>query len=151
MMRRRLNPESLRKITFATQVHVRFSEVDSLGMVWHGHYIQYFEAAREAFGRQYGLDYKSMIQSGIVVPIVETQVFHHAPARLDDCLEITVHTIEHQAAKLELYYEIRRMSDKTFIAEGRTLQVCTTPEGALIITQPELLRTFYANWGSQFQ
>lgn len=29
---------------------IRFSEVDSMGIVWHGSYALYFEDAREAFG-----------------------------------------------------------------------------------------------------
>ena len=39
------------------RIQVRFSEVDSIKMVWHGHYITYMEDAREAFGRKYGLEY----------------------------------------------------------------------------------------------
>ena len=35
---------------------IRFSEVDSMGVVWHGHYVKYFEDAREAFGAKYGLE-----------------------------------------------------------------------------------------------
>ena len=29
---------------------IRFSEVDAMGIVWHGSYALYFEDAREAFG-----------------------------------------------------------------------------------------------------
>lgn len=35
----------------------RFSEVDSMNIVWHGSYPLYFEDAREAFGEKYGLGY----------------------------------------------------------------------------------------------
>ena len=34
------------------RVQVRFSEVDSIHMVWHGHYITYMEDAREALARK---------------------------------------------------------------------------------------------------
>jgi len=40
-----------------TQIIVKFSEVDSLRVVWHGHYVRYFEDGREAFGKQYNLGY----------------------------------------------------------------------------------------------
>lgn len=30
---------------------IRFSEVDSMNVVWHGSYPLYFEDAREAFGK----------------------------------------------------------------------------------------------------
>jgi hypothetical protein len=33
-----------------TAIPVRFNEADPLGIVWHGHYIRYFEDGREAFG-----------------------------------------------------------------------------------------------------
>ena len=43
--------------TNKTEVPIRFSEVDSLRVVWHGHYIKFFEDGREAFGREHGLTY----------------------------------------------------------------------------------------------
>ena len=33
-----------------TRIRVRFSEVDSMQIVWHGEYVRYFEDGREAFG-----------------------------------------------------------------------------------------------------
>ncbi len=150
-MRRRLNPAALSKLSHVITLDVRFSEVDSLGMVWHGNYIHYFEVAREAFGKKYGLDYTSLINAKLVVPVVEAQVFYHSPGRLDDRLEITAYFIYHESSKLEMYYEICRASDRIFLAEGRTLQVCTTPRGELLITKPALLRTFYDKWGPDFK
>ena len=35
-----------------TDIKVRFSEIDSLGILWHGNYVQYFEDGREAFGEK---------------------------------------------------------------------------------------------------
>ena len=37
-------------LTDRTSFQVRFSEVDSMKIVWHGEYIRYFEDGREAFG-----------------------------------------------------------------------------------------------------
>ena len=38
-------------------LEIRFSEVDSMKVVWHGSYALYFEDAREAFGEKYDLRY----------------------------------------------------------------------------------------------
>ena len=38
-------------------IDIRFSEVDSMDIVWHGSYVQYFEDAREEFGKKYKLEY----------------------------------------------------------------------------------------------
>jgi hypothetical protein len=40
-----------------TEVIIRFNEADPLGIVWHGHYIRYFEDGREAFGKKFGITY----------------------------------------------------------------------------------------------
>ena len=51
-------PSKMKKeISFTSEVRVRFTETDPLGIVWHGNYIQYFEDGREAFGR----DRKSVV------------------------------------------------------------------------------------------
>lgn len=45
------------ELTELLEFDIRFSEVDSMNVVWHGSYPLYFEDAREAFGRKYGLGY----------------------------------------------------------------------------------------------
>ena len=52
------------------EVEVRFSEVDSMNIVWHGSYALYFEDAREAFGARYGLDYLNIFANGYYAPLV---------------------------------------------------------------------------------
>ena len=49
-------------LTNRTTLRVRFSEVDSMEVVWHGEYVRYMEDGREAFGtstvsaiRRYGM------------------------------------------------------------------------------------------------
>ena len=56
-------------LTNRTTFRVRFSEIDSMQIVWHGEYVRYFEDGREAFGKQYGLDYMSIYREGYMVPI----------------------------------------------------------------------------------
>ena len=36
-----------KELTGRTEILVRFNEADPLGIVWHGHYIRYFEDGRE--------------------------------------------------------------------------------------------------------
>ena len=45
------------------EVEIRFSEVDSMNVVWHGSYPLYFEDAREAFGKKFGLAYIVLFRS----------------------------------------------------------------------------------------
>ena len=60
---------------------VRFSEVDSMNVVWHGSYPLYFEDAREAFGKKYGLEYMSFFDHGYFAPLVELTFHYKKPIK----------------------------------------------------------------------
>ena len=53
-----------------TEFKVKFNEVDALGIVWHGHYIRFFEDGREAFGEKHGLAYMDIYRNGFLAPVV---------------------------------------------------------------------------------
>ena len=46
------------------EIEVAFPHVDPMGVVWHGHYAYYFEAARTVLMRQIDYDYQQMQESG---------------------------------------------------------------------------------------
>lgn len=133
-----------------TVVRVRFNEVDALHIVWHGHYANFFEEARRAWGRRHGLDYPVFFEHGVAAPVVQLQVDYLLPARLADVLEISARLWQTDAARLEFTYEIRREGEATLLATGRTVQVFTTPAGELILTWPpfmiELLKAWAPLW-----
>lgn len=75
--------KSDRKITkelvASKRFEVRFSEVDSMNIVWHGSYPLYFEDAREAFGAKYGLGYMDIFGQGYYAPLVELSFKYKSP------------------------------------------------------------------------
>ena len=84
-----------------TEIPVRFSEVDSLRVVWHGHYLKYFEDGREGFGKQYGLSYLDIFNAeGLAVPIVGVQIQYKKPLEYGDSAIIETTFINSPAAKL---------------------------------------------------
>ena len=62
---------------------IRFSEVDSMNIVWHGSYMMYFEDAREAFGREYGIAYLDIFGNGYYAPLVEISFKYKSPITYD--------------------------------------------------------------------
>ena len=145
-MRRRFDPAPYKKLSRTVHLTVRFSEVDALAMVWHGNYLHYFEEARDAFGQAEGVSYLDMHAAGFVAPVVEVQLAYHTPTRFGDELDVTAFFLWNDAAKLEIFYEVRRAGDGTLLAEGRTLQVLTTLQGELLYTRPPLLQKLYDRW-----
>lgn len=134
-----------------TIVRVRFQEADPLRVVWHGHYVAYFEEARRAFGRRYGIDYEDFMREHIAVPVVQLQIGYFAPANWSDELEITARLFQTEAARLEFEYEVRRVGETLVLARGSTVQVFTTPEGELSLVWPPCMRERLAEWESLWQ
>ena len=68
-------------LTAAVTLEVPFHDVDSMGIVWHGHYLKYFEIARTALMRRVGMDLAEMNASGCVWPVVTCEVKYLRPLR----------------------------------------------------------------------
>lgn len=131
-------------------MRVRFQEVDGLRMVWHGHYLSYFEEGRLAFGRRYGLSYQDVFDQGFVVPLVHLDVDYFAPATYDDVLTVRTRLHPEPAARLTFTYLITNQAG-TKLATGRTTQAFTDAQGVLILTRPEFYEEFLAEWASSIR
>lgn len=134
-----------------TRIRVRFQEVDALQIVWHGHYVSYFEEARRAFGRKFGLDYGVFLEQGVGAPVVEMYVKYLLPARMSDLLEVTARFYRNEAPKLEFDYEVRRLGEAPVLAIGGSVQVLTNPAGELLLQPPEFLAACYRRWEGMWQ
>lgn len=130
-------------LTDTTSVRVRFSEVDSMQVVWHGEYIRYFEDGREAFGRRYaGIGYADIARSGYLAPVVDARLQFKSPLRVNDVATVETRYIDSEAAKICFEYTIRRQSDGEVVATGSTMQVFVDHDYELILLQPD----FFAEW-----
>lgn len=144
--RNRKRREARRYIENETLVRVRFHEVDSIRIVWHGHYLTYFEDGRRAFGREHGMDYPVFLDHGVLAPLAKVNVDYLSPARQNDVLRVRTRLLESEGAKIEFAYEIRREGESAPLARGTTLQVFTTMQGELILTPPEFLLRLREEW-----
>jgi acyl-CoA thioester hydrolase len=131
-----------------TAVLVRFNEVDSLHIVWHGHYVNYFEEGRRAFGRRFGVDYPTFIEQRIAVPVIRLELNFLAPAKLADTLVVTSRLLKSDSARLDFDYEIRRQTGDALLATGSTTQVFATPAGELLLNWPPFMLERLKSWES---
>jgi acyl-CoA thioester hydrolase len=134
------------KLVHRTEVNVRFNEVDSLGIVWHGHYIKFFEDGREAFGKAYELGYLDVYKAGYATPLVNINVDYKKTVAYGDSLIIETTFINSPAAKVIFHYRIFRTSDNELVATGSSIQVFVTLDHQLYITIPE----FFENWKKKY-
>ena len=85
---------------------IRFSEIDSMKVAWHGSYVLYLEDAREFWGAKYGLGYQDFMDNRYYAPIVEMDIryknplFYGMKARIDIIYQPTI------SSKIVFDYEI---------------------------------------------
>ena len=89
-----------------TTIKVRFSEIDSMQIVWHGEYVRYFEDGRESFGKHYSLGYMDIYSEGYMVPIVELNCQFKQSLSFGEEVIIETRYISCEAAKINsnMYY-----------------------------------------------
>jgi acyl-CoA thioester hydrolase len=135
--------EPARTLVSRTEVPVRFNEVDSLGIAWHGHYVRYFEDGREAFGAEHGFGYLDVYRHGLVTPIVKLSCDYKRPLAYGDSILIETTFTDSPAARIHFSYKLYHLGRQELVAEGQTTQVFLELESrALLLNTPP----FFEDW-----
>jgi acyl-CoA thioester hydrolase len=121
-----------------TTVRVRYAETDTMGVVYYGNYLTYFEVGRVEFLRQNGRP-MSEVDRQVQLPVVEALVRYVKPARLDDLLKIRTWIGERRRASFVFRYEIRQAESDTLVATGETRHACWNPATQRTIPIPDWL------------
>lgn len=94
---------------FSMTRRVRYRECDPMGVVYHAHYIDWFEEARTEALRELGLPYSELEKEGVFMPVVDLAARYHRPALYDDLVEIvTTVSDEIPTTRVRFDYEVRR-------------------------------------------
>ncbi len=120
---------------YEASLKVRFYEVDSYGVAWHGYYVAWFEVARNEFASRFGLDPTQLRQLGLMAPVVELRCNFKLPARYDDVITIEVDMERCETAKLIFHYTAKRGQD--VLATGSTTHVLTDLRGVMLYHAPD--------------
>lgn len=128
-----------KQLQVSEKVRVRFNETDPLGIVWHGHYIVYFEDGREAFGREHGISYLDVQKNGFATPIVKSSCEHFLPLKYGETFDIVTTFINDVSAKMIFRYELFN-NDCKLVCRGETVQVFLDEEGNLQLYAPKFFR-----------
>ena len=128
-----------------TEATVRFSEVDAMGIVWHGNFVKYMEDGRESFGRKYGLGYYDLYEKGLLVPLVKLEIDYKQQLKYGEQILIETTWQNCDAAKIIFKYRILRKTDHAVLMTAKTIQIFLNKKGELEISNPE----FYLEWKMQ--
>ena len=132
-----------KELSCKREILVRFNEADPLGIVWHGHYIRYFEDGREAFGETHGLKYLDVYQQGFVIPVVNVQCDFKKSLRYGDRVVVETKYIPCEAAKLKFAYRLFNAATGDLVETGSSVQVFLSKDDSMLqLSNPP----FFEEW-----
>jgi acyl-CoA thioester hydrolase len=138
---------SVNNLINTTELRVRFSEVDSMKVVWHGHYVKYIEDGREAFGKQFGISYLDFFSNGLLVPLVHIEVDYKRFLLIGEKAVVETKYVDSRAAKLKFTYTIYNADSGEVIATAKSVQVFLDTNHELLYTTPAFFLEWKKKWG----
>lgn len=112
-------------LSASIEVIVPFFDVDSMDMVWHGHYVKYLEVARCALLDDIGHNYVRMKETGYAWPIIDMQLRYARPARFGQRLVVRADLVEWQN-RLKIHYQLSDAVTDERLTRASTIQVAVS-------------------------
>jgi acyl-CoA thioester hydrolase len=127
-----------------SEVRVRYSETDQMGVVYHTHYLVWCEVGRTDLIRQLGMPYAELERQGLRLAVAEVHVRYHAAARYDDLVRIRTRVERVQSRAITFGYELTRLgpAGPERLATAETKLVALGATGAPRTLPDRLLERF---------
>lgn len=105
-----------------TEILVPFFDVDTMNVVWHGHYVKYLEIARCALLDKIGHNYDTMVESGYAWPVIDLQLRYVRGAVFGQKLNVRANLVEWEN-RLKINYLISDLQTGERLTRASTVQV----------------------------
>lgn len=115
----------------SSEYEIAFFDVDSMDIMWHGHYVKYLELARCAFLEQIHYTYDVMKQHGYGYPIVQLEVKYVRPALFRQKIRVNVALVEYESS---IRFDYTIVDAET----GQKLTTASTTQVAVEIESKEM-------------
>ena len=122
--------------TFKTQIRVHYALTDQMGVVYHGHYAQFYEIGRTEALRSLGLTYKEVEALGVIMPVTEIHSRFLRPALYDDLITVITtvkelpvhHKITFHSEIYNEKNELLNVGDVSlYFVDSKTMKRCEMP------------------------
>jgi acyl-CoA thioester hydrolase len=127
-----------------SEIRVRYSETDQMGVAYHAHYLVWCEVGRTDYIRELGMPYALLEKGGLSLAVAEAHVRYVAAARYDDVVHVHTWLERVQSRAVTFGYELRRVGprDPMRIATAETKLIALDRSGAPRILPASLVEKF---------
>lgn len=109
-------------------VRVYYEDTDSGGVVYHANYLKFMERGRTEMLRSFDLDIAQLQdQKDTIFAVSEANLHYHAPAKLNDLLEVQTQLISIRGARL--YFSQSVWCGSMCLVSGKITIACINAQG----------------------
>lgn len=128
--------------SFSWPIRVYYEDTDAAGLVYYANYLRFMERARTEWLRARGVHQLRLAEeSGVVFAIRRMEVDWILPARLDDVLDVSVHSVRAGATRLSFRQEMSRNADTVLLSKADVEAVCLDAATFKPVRMPRWVRT----------
>lgn len=129
-------------LSYVHRHRVRYRECDPMGVVYHAHVVDWFEAARTEALREAGLPYRELEESGVIMPVIDLSVKYHASVFYDDLVEVEA-SFPSVGVRLPVDYAVRRTGEEKVLISGRVTLCFVDRERGRPVAPPDRVRAVF--------
>lgn len=125
---------------FTQEIRVLYSDTDAYGVVWHGAYTKWFEAARVGLVEDLGLPLEDLEAKGILFPVVEMNIRYKSSAKMNERIIIKTNIAELKPLSVTFEHKVFEQKTNTLrVIAHTTIVVIDSKTGKMFRRMPEEL------------
>lgn len=129
---------------FVHSLRVRYAECDPQGVVFNAHYLAYLDASMTELWRAAFGGYTFMLERGVDMVVVQTELRFHRPARFDEMLRLEVGVTRMGNTSISTAHRISHEND--LVAEGMLHHVLVDRQTLAKTAIPDWIREGLGRW-----
>lgn len=131
---------------FVWKVRVYWEDTDAGGVVYHSRYLNFFERARTEWLRARGVHQAKLAEEeNVLFAIRHMDIDFIDAARLDDELEVSVHTVDSSGVRMTFSQDMTRCPGGQTVATARLTAVCLKADSFKPTRMPKWIRAEMSN------
>ncbi len=113
---------------YTQEIRILYADTDSYGVVWHGAYTKWFEAARVEIVEKLGLKLDALEKNNILFPVVEMNIRYKSSAKMNERIIIKTHIAEVKPLSVTFEHKVYEKSSNTLRVTAQTTIVAINSE-----------------------
>ena len=129
---------------YIQEIRVLYSDTDSYGVVWHGAYTKWFEAARVGLVEKLGLPLEELESNNVLFPVVEMNIRYKSSAKMNERIIIKTHVKEVKPVSITFEHDVYEKNTNVLrVTAHTTIVAINSKTGKLYRKMPDYIYNIF--------